>query len=73
MQQQTSLKGKNVILGICAGIAIYKVCDLVRDLIKSEANVTCVMTEAATKFVTPLTFQSLSNGLRKVWRVGKKE
>ena len=57
---QANLKGKNVILGICAGIAIYKVCDLVRSLIKSEANVTCVMTEAATKFVTPLTFQSLS-------------
>lgn len=55
-----NLKGKNVILGICAGIAIYKVCDLVRSLIKEEANVTCVMTEAATKFVTPLTFQSLS-------------
>ena len=55
-----NLKGKNVILGICAGIAIYKVCDLVRLLIKEEANVTCVMTEAATKFVTPLTFQSLS-------------
>ncbi len=57
---QANLKGKNVILGICAGIAIYKVCDLVRSLIKLEANVTCVMTEAATKFVTPLTFQSLS-------------
>ena len=58
--QQTNLKGKNVIIGICAGIAIYKVCDLIRSLIKLEANVTCVMTEAATKFVTPLTFQSLS-------------
>ena len=57
---QANLKGKNVVLGICAGIAIYKVCDLVRSLIKLEANVTCVMTEAATKFVTPLTFQSLS-------------
>lgn len=56
----TNLKGKNIILGICAGIAVYKVCDLVRSLIKLEANVTCVMTDAATKFVTPLTFQSLS-------------
>lgn len=60
MHQQTNLKGKNIILGICAGVAIYKVCDLVRDLIKLEANVTCVMTEAATKFITPLMFQSLS-------------
>ena len=58
--QQTNLKGKNIVIGICAGIAIYKVCDLVRSLIKAEANVTCVMTEAATKFITPLTFQSLS-------------
>ena len=58
--QASSLKGKNIVLGICAGIAIYKVCDLVRALIKLEANVTCVMTEAATKFITPLTFQSLS-------------
>ena len=58
--QQTNLKGKNVILGICAGIAIYKVCDLVRSLIKMGADVTCIMTEAATKFITPLTFQSLS-------------
>ncbi len=58
--QQTNLKGKNVVIGICAGIAIYKVCDLVRSLIKLEANVTCIMTENATKFITPLTFQSLS-------------
>ncbi len=57
---QASLKGKNIILGICAGIAIYKVCDLIRSLIKLDATVTCVMTEAATKFITPLTFQSLS-------------
>lgn len=60
MFQQTNLKGKNVILGICAGIAIYKVCDLIRSLVKLEANVTCIMTEKATKFITPLTFQSLS-------------
>jgi len=58
--QKTTLKNKNIVLGICGGIAVYKVCDLVRSLIKLEANVTCVMTEAATKFVTPLTFQSLS-------------
>lgn len=57
---QVSLKGKNIVLGICAGIAIYKVCDLIRSLIKLEATVTCVMTESATKLITPLTFQSLS-------------
>ena len=60
MQKHQTLKNKNIVLGICGGIAVYKVCDLVRSLIKLEANVTCVMTDAATKFVTPLTFQSLS-------------
>ena len=60
MQQQNLLQNKNIVLGICGGIAVYKVCDLVRSLIKLGATVTCVMTEAATKFVTPLTFQSLS-------------
>ena len=58
--QNNNLKNKNIIIGICAGIAIYKVCDLVRELIKLEAKVTCVMTSDATKFVTPLMFQSLS-------------
>lgn len=57
---QVSLKGKNIVLGICAGVAIYKVCDLVRELIKLEANVTCIMTEHATKFISPLMFQTLS-------------
>ena len=58
--QNNNLKNKNIIIGICAGVAIYKVCDLVRELIKLEAKVTCVMTSDATKFVTPLMFQSLS-------------
>lgn len=57
----TILKNKNIILGICGGIAVYKVCDLVRKLVKSQANVTCIMTENAKNFVTPLTFQTLSS------------
>lgn len=60
IQNSTSLEGKNIIVGITGGIAVYKVCDLVRSFIKLGANVTCVMTEAATKFVTPMTFQSLT-------------
>ena len=59
-QSSTKLDGKNIIVGITGGIAVYKVCDLVRSFIKLGANVTCVMTEAATKFVTPMTFQSLT-------------
>ena len=57
----TNLKGKNVVLSICGGIAVYKVCDLIRKLISLDAIVTCIMTENAMKFVTPLTFQTLSN------------
>lgn len=57
----TNMTGKNVVLSICGGIAVYKVCDLVRKLISLDAVVTCVMTENAMKFVSPLTFQTLSN------------
>jgi len=56
-----TLKNKNVVLCICGGIAVYKVCDLTRRLMALDASVTCVMTESAVKFVTPLTFQTLSN------------
>ena len=54
------LKGKKIALYVTGGIAIYKVCDLVRKLIKSGAEVKVAMTASATKFVTPLTFQVLS-------------
>ena len=52
---------KNIIVGVCAGIASYKTCELVRLLIKDGFRVKVVMTEAATKFVSPLVFQTLSN------------
>lgn len=54
------LRGKHILVGITGGIAAYKVCYLVRELIKGGADVKVVMTEAATKFVTPLTFSALS-------------
>ncbi len=54
------LKGKNIILGVTGGIAVYKSADLVSRLVKQHANVEVIMTEAATKFVTPLTFQTMS-------------
>lgn len=54
------LKGKKILLGITGGIACYKSAELVRLLVKNEAIVNVVMTESATKFVTPLTFQTLS-------------
>jgi phosphopantothenoylcysteine decarboxylase/phosphopantothenate--cysteine ligase len=54
------LKGKRVILGVTGGIAAYKSVELLRELVKSGADVYVVMTEHAKEFVTPLTFQSLS-------------
>ena len=56
----TPLKGREIIVGVCGGIAAYKVADLVSKLVQVGAGVSVVMTEEATKFVTPLTFQALS-------------
>ncbi len=52
--------GKRIILGVCGGIAAYKSAALTSRLAQSGAEVTVLMTEAATRFVTPLTFQALS-------------
>lgn len=54
------LTGKNIVLGVTGGIAAYKAVDLVSRLRKQNANVYVVMTEHAKAFVTPLTFQSMS-------------
>ncbi|MEY8848711.1 bifunctional phosphopantothenoylcysteine decarboxylase/phosphopantothenate--cysteine ligase CoaBC [Psychroserpens sp. XS_ASV72] len=54
------LSGKNILLGITAGIAAYKTPNLVRLLIKAGANVKVVMTPASKDFVTPLTLSTLS-------------
>lgn len=54
------LKGKKIVLGISGGIAAYKAVELLRLLVKSGAEVHVIMTRAATEFVTPLTFQTLS-------------
>lgn len=50
-----------MVLGISGGIAVYKVCHVVRGLKKLGANVDVIMTKNATQFVTPLTFETLSN------------
>ena len=55
-----SLKGARVLLGVCGGIAAYKACELCRLLIKDGVDVHVIMTDAATRFVTPLTFETLS-------------
>jgi phosphopantothenoylcysteine decarboxylase/phosphopantothenate--cysteine ligase len=53
-------KTKHILLGVCGGIAAYKICSVVRLLKKSGAEVRVLMTQAATQFVTPLTFSALS-------------
>ena len=59
-KQFTMLKGKEIIVGITGGIAVYKTAELVRELTRKGANVNVVMTKHAMEFVTPLTFQTLS-------------
>ena len=54
------LSGKRIALGVTGGIAAYKAAELVRLLIKQGATVQVAMSEAATRFVTPVTFQALS-------------
>ncbi len=54
------LSGQKILLGVTGGIAAYKAVFLLRLFRRAGADVKVVMTEAATEFVTPLTFESLS-------------
>jgi len=54
------MKDKNILLGITGGIAAYKAATLTSLLTKKGANVQVIMTNSATKFITPLTLQTLS-------------
>jgi len=54
------MKGKKIILGVTGGIAVYKSLELVRRFKKMGNEVKVVMTKAATEFVTPLSFETLS-------------
>jgi phosphopantothenoylcysteine decarboxylase / phosphopantothenate---cysteine ligase len=55
-----NLAERRILLGVSGGIAAYKACELVRRLRDLDAQVRVVMTENATRFVTPTTFQALS-------------
>src|SRR5262252_8835986 len=55
------LNGKRVLLGITGGIAAYKSAELCRLLVKAGADVRVVMTDAACRFITPVTMQALSS------------
>lgn len=54
------LYGKNIVLGVSGGIAVYKACEIVSRLKKLGASVDVIMTDNAREFVTPLTFQTLA-------------
>jgi phosphopantothenoylcysteine decarboxylase / phosphopantothenate---cysteine ligase len=54
------LKDRKVVLGVTGGIAAYKAAELVRELIRRGAKVRVVMTDHACRFITPLTFETLS-------------
>ncbi len=54
------LSGKEIVLGVTGSIAAYKAVELLRMLVKAGASVTVVLTEAAQRFVPPLTFAALS-------------
>jgi phosphopantothenoylcysteine decarboxylase/phosphopantothenate--cysteine ligase len=60
-QRNVILKGKSIVLGVTGGIAAYKAAALCSRLIKAGAVVDVILTEAACKFVTPLTFQALTH------------
>jgi len=57
---ESRLSGKRVLLGVTGSIAAYKAVSLLRSLMSQGADVSVVMTESATRFVTPLTFEVLS-------------
>lgn len=54
------VSGRRIVLGVCGGIAAYKVVELARDLTQAGADVRVVMTHSAMKFVGPITFSTLT-------------
>jgi phosphopantothenoylcysteine decarboxylase/phosphopantothenate--cysteine ligase len=54
------LKGKNVLLGVTGSIAAYKIASLASALVKLHCNVDVIMTENATNFINPITFETLT-------------
>jgi len=65
------LSGYEVLVGVGGGIAAYKTCQVVSRLVQLGCGVTVAMTDAGTRFVTPLTFQSLTHRpvFTSLWRI----
>ncbi|MCW5636571.1 MAG: bifunctional phosphopantothenoylcysteine decarboxylase/phosphopantothenate--cysteine ligase CoaBC [Rubrivivax sp.] len=60
MSDTGELARRHIVLGLSGGVACYKAADLARELVKAGATVQVVMTEAACRFITPVTMQALS-------------
>ncbi len=60
MGEKANFHGRKILLGVTGGISVYKSAELVREFIRRGAEVSVVMTENATRFITPLTMESLS-------------
>ena len=60
MTERLDLQGRRLVLGLSGGIACYKAADFARELVKAGATVQVVMTEAAGRFITPVTMQALT-------------
>ncbi|MFN9281246.1 MAG: bifunctional phosphopantothenoylcysteine decarboxylase/phosphopantothenate--cysteine ligase CoaBC [Betaproteobacteria bacterium] len=58
--ERLDLQGRHLVLGLSGGIACYKAAELARELVKAGATVQVVMTEAACRFITPVTMQALT-------------
>ncbi|MDE5631036.1 MAG: bifunctional phosphopantothenoylcysteine decarboxylase/phosphopantothenate--cysteine ligase CoaBC [Bacilli bacterium] len=67
------MKDKNILIGVTGGIACYKVCDVINHLKREGANVDVIMTENATKFITPLTLETLAKSAVVVDMFHEKE
>ncbi|MDE6977227.1 MAG: phosphopantothenoylcysteine decarboxylase, partial [Lachnospiraceae bacterium] len=54
------LNGKHIVLGVTGSIAAYKIASLASMLVKRKASVTVIMTQNATNFINPITFETLT-------------
>ena len=62
------LKGKCVVLGVTGSIAAYKIAYLASALVKQHADVHVIMTENATNFINPITFETgISSSMSSMW------
>jgi phosphopantothenoylcysteine decarboxylase/phosphopantothenate--cysteine ligase len=57
------IENKNILLGVSGGIACYKTLELCSRLVKKKVNLKVIMTESATEFVRPVTFETMAKGL----------